>query len=167
MEPTIREAVPADARAIRDVHLAAIEGLAGSQYDDQQVAAWAHERDPDGYPIESTETEFVVATREDDLVGFGWLNPQADDYFESAVDGEVTAVYVHPDVAGMGVGGAIYAELERRARRTGCESLGLWASLNAVAFYESRGFSRVTEHRMTFDTDVEGRVVELRKSLSS
>lgn len=167
METQVREAVPADAHAIRDVHLASIEGLAGDHYDDEQVGAWAHDRDPDEYPIESPETEFLVADCGGTIVGFGWMKPDADDYIEAAVDGEITAVYVHPSVSGEGVGSAVYAALESRARSAGASSLGLWASLNAVSFYESHGYSRVTDHDLEFDDGVYGTVTEMRKTLSA
>lgn len=164
MEARIRDATATDGIAIRDVHLASIEGLAGDHYSDEQVAAWAHERDPADYPVESPETEAVVAERGDRLVGFGWMKPNADGYLQAAVDGEITAVYVHPSVARDGVGTLMYEELEARARRADVDSLGLWASLNAVAFYESHGYSRVTDHTIEFHDGVTGTVVELRKS---
>jgi putative acetyltransferase len=146
MEVSVREAVPGDARDIRDVHLASIEGLAGQRYSDDQVRAWAHDRDPDEYPIESGETYFVVAERDARIVGFGWMKPTADDYFQTDVAGEITAIYVHPTVARSGVGTQLYDELEAHAVRVGLDSLGLWASLNAVLFYEEKGYSRVAAH---------------------
>lgn len=146
------------------MHLASIEGLAGGDYDDEQVAAWAHDRDPGDYPIGSPDAHVVVAERGDRVVGFGWMKPDADDYFEAAVEGEITAVYVHPSVAREGVGTRIYDELEATARQYGIDSLGLWASRNAVSFYEAQGYRRVTEHVVEFHDDVEGTVVEMRKA---
>jgi len=162
----VREATPEDASRIRDVHLASIEGLAWKAYDDEQVRAWAHDRHPDEYPIESTDTFFVVAEQNGQITGFGWMKPDADDYFGTTVDGEITAVYIHPSVARQGVGTRIYAELEAEARRNGVISLGLWASLNAVPFYEAQGYQRITEHTHEFAEDTEGTVVEMTKSLS-
>ena len=52
----MREAVTGDARGIRDVHIASIEGLAERTYTDDQVHAWAHDRDATEYPIESEQT---------------------------------------------------------------------------------------------------------------
>ena len=91
------------------------------------------------------------------------------DYTEP-IDAEVTGVYVHPAVFRQGVGSQLYATLERAARERGMDSLGLWASRNAVAFYERHGYRRVTEHDHEFSshasTGVEGTVVEMRKDLS-
>ena len=161
----VREAVPDDAPRMRDLHLASIEALGPQAYSDEQVAAWAHDRDPAEYPIASDETHVLVAEHDERLLGFGWLKPEADDYLETAVDGEITALYVHPSVARQGVGTRLYAELEAKARRRGVESLGLWAARNAVSFYEAQGYRRVTDHTIEFDDDIEGTVVEMRKNL--
>ncbi|AGB16440.1 acetyltransferase, N-acetylglutamate synthase [Halovivax ruber XH-70] len=146
MEFVVREAVDDDAPNIRDVHRASIEGLAAQAYTDAQIAAWAHDRDPEQYPIDAAETYFLVAEREAQVVGFGWMKPDADDYFQTAINGEITAIYVHPTVARHGVGSRIYDELEAQAVRDGVASLGLWASRNAVPFYEAQGYTRLTDH---------------------
>ena len=65
-----------------------------------------------------------------------------------------------------GVGTRLYTELEAEARQRGVESLGLWASRNAVSFYEAQGYRPVTEHTIEFDDGVEGTVVEMRKQLT-
>lgn len=166
MSVVVREAIPDDGEEIRDVHLASIEELGGLHYENIQVEAWAHDRDPDGYPIESAETYFLVAERDDRIVGFGQMKPDADEYFEAAVDGEITAVYVHPSASRQGIGTRIYTELEDEARRQRVDSLGLWASLNAVPFYETHGYQRVTEHVHDFHGGIEGTVVEMIKPLT-
>lgn len=166
MDVTVREAVWADGRRIRDVHVDAIEGLASRAYDETQIAAWAGDREPDDYAIDSRETYFVVAERGDRLLGFGSLKPEAGDYFQGSVDGEVNAVYVRPEVARNGIGSRIYAALEERARAALVESLGLWASVNAVAFYEAHGYEQVAERVHEFGEGVEGPAVEMRKALS-
>lgn len=165
MEVRVREADWADGRPIRDVHVASIEGLAGTAYDERQVAAWAADHEPADYPIDDRDTHFVVADRGERIVGFGWLEPAADGVFEHPVDGEVTSVFVHPSVAGNGVGRRIYRDLEGRAREWGYRSLGLWAALNAVPFYEAVGFEPVAERTHEFDDGVVGTVLEMRKRL--
>lgn len=147
MEPSVREAEAVDARDIRDVHLASILALGGQTYTDKQVQAWAHDCDPAQYPIDSKQTYFLVAEHEGQIVGFGWMKPEADDYFETDIDGEITAIYVHPTAVRNGVGTRIYDKLEAQAIRENVESLGLWASLTAVPFYEAQGYTRLTDHQ--------------------
>lgn len=161
---TVRNASPADATAIRDVHVASIE-LASDAYRDAVIEAWSHDRDPSSYPIDDDDAVLVVAEDEGRIVGFGELRPEAGEYLDADVDGEVRAMYVHPDAAGRGVGRAIYDELERRARARDVRSLGLWASLNAVGFYEHLGFERVGERMHEFGGEVPGAAMEMRTDL--
>ena len=165
MDAVVREAVPGDTVRMRDVHLASIEELGPQAYSEEQVAAWAHDRDPAEYPVESPDTVVLVAERDERVVGFGWLKPDADNYLKPAVDGEIAALYIHPSVARQGVGTRLYTELEAEARQRGVGSLGLWASRNAVSFYRAQGYRRVTDHTIEFDDGVEGTVVEMRKNL--
>ena len=158
----MREAVTGDVREIRDVHIASIEGLAEQTYTDGQVQAWTHDRDPTEYPIESEQTDFIVAEHGEEIVEFGWIKPDADDYFQTDIDGEITAIYVHPIVARNDVGTRIYGELEAEAVREGVGSLGLWASLNAVPFYEAQGYTGVTDHTHEYH-DETLTVVEMEK----
>jgi putative acetyltransferase len=163
MELSVRKAVTGDARRIRDVHLASIEGLAGQSYTQNQVAAWAHERDPEDYPIEFDDTRFLVAEADEEVIGFGWMKPEASAYFQTDVEGEITAIYVHPSVARHGVGSRLYAELEERAIREDVNSMGLWASRNAVKFYAAKGYEQVTEHVHEYRDGVELTLVEMEK----
>ncbi|WP_114579452.1 GNAT family N-acetyltransferase [Saliphagus sp. LR7] len=163
MEVSIRKAVAEDARQIRDVHLASIEGLGSQGYTEEQVAVWAHDRDPEEYPIESQDTYFLVAENNTAVIGFGWMKSDAGDHFETDVEGEITAIYIHPSVARQGIGSRIYAELEAQAVRQNIDSLGLWASRNAVPFYEAQGYNRVTDHAHEYHDEITLLLVEMEK----
>ncbi|MBS3760028.1 GNAT family N-acetyltransferase [Halodesulfurarchaeum sp.] len=165
MTRSIRLARTADAEAIRDIHLASIKGLGGERYTEAQVDAWAHERDPADYPIDEEETTVFVAEQGGSIIGFGWLTLEGDADFEAEADGKIGAIYVHPGFARRGIGTTIYQALETRARERGLDSLGLWASLNAVQFYEVQGYSKVRELTYEFGGEVEGPAVEMRKTL--
>ncbi|WP_435317728.1 GNAT family N-acetyltransferase [Haloarchaeobius sp. TZWSO28] len=170
----VRAATPADVDAIRRVHAASIRELGPAAYSDAQVAAWAAGCETADYgDIVDEDCSFVVAETEDgaapELVAFGslWFTPP-DDY-ERPLDAEVTAVYVHPSAVRAGVGSAVLADLEERARDRGATTLGLTASANAVPFYEARGYEAVRERIHEFSghesTGVEGTVVEMHKEL--
>lgn len=168
----VREATRADAEALRCVHRASIEGLGPAAYSPKQVAAWAKGCESADYAagIESEDTYFVVSECENgDMLGFGALSFEAPADYEATVDAEVTGVYVHPSKAREGVGTELLTALERAARNDDIERLGLSASLNAVAFYESRGYERVRTYDHEFSSDastgVTGEVVEMKKEL--
>lgn len=166
MNVSIRRAKDGDAAAIRRIHLASIRGLGRQAYTDEQVEAWAHDRDPDEYPIEADDTTIFVAERGGSIVGFGWLSAEPDADFQAEVDGKISAIYVHPAMARDGIGETLYQALETRAREAGFESLGLWASLNAVPFYEAQGYQKIQELSYEFEDGVTGPALEMRKSLA-
>lgn len=176
----VREARREDRRAVRDVHVASVQGLGGTAYDEQVVDAWAgdEERDPGQYRVEGDDVAFLVAVddssdsndgdaasggSDDEVVGFGELRVGEPDDYEESADAELRAMYVAPDHAGEGVGTALLEELESRARDREVESVVLTASLNAVPFYEYHGYERLREKRHEFGGEVAGRVVEMQK----
>ncbi|MFY3744960.1 GNAT family N-acetyltransferase [Anaeromyxobacter sp. Red801] len=53
---------------------------------------------------------------------------------------ELTAVFVRPSAAGRGVGAALVAAVERRARRAGVPALRVLAAGPAIGFYARLGF---------------------------
>lgn len=166
----VREARPGDAEAIRTVHREAITELGSAAYDGEQVEAWARGVESADYAaIDADGYCFLVAVEDGDVAGFGSVWFGSPDGYESSADAEVTAVYVHPSVARQGVGSALLAALERRARERGVRTLGLSSSLSAVGFYEAHGYERVRAYVHEFSsgesTGVEGRVVEMKKVL--
>jgi putative acetyltransferase len=158
----VRPARPADAGTVLALHVAAIRAFGPEAYDDEQVEAWAAPSDgASGYPIDEPGEHCVVVERDGALVGVGHLTDDAEGY---EADRAVEAVYVHPDHTRRGVGSALLAHLEGYTRGTGADTLELWASLNAVEFYEAVGWER-TEERTRRTGGVELTVVVTGKSL--
>lgn len=54
----------------------------------------------------------------------------------NASKAEITALYVSPENAGMGIGRTLVQEVEAMAREAGVRELNLKSTLNAVGFYE-------------------------------
>ena len=132
----IRSATVADAAAIFRVHMASIDGLAGSHYLPQQIAAWRGRRSPDAY-LESIARKVVLVAEElGSLTGFGQLNVDC-----SCVE----AIYVLPQATRQRVGTQLLAAIEAQARANGLTELSLDASLNSVAFYAHAGYRSVRE----------------------
>ena len=161
----IRPGTSADAEAVSDAHHAAIEELGATVYDDEQVAAWSAGRSPDDYEFDADDRDVFVAEVDGAVRGFGWLSCDPGQHLIADVDGEVTGMYVHPAVARQGVGTALLDRLEATARERELGAIGMWASMNAVPFYEDHGYERVAERVHEFGGGVTGRVLELRKEL--
>jgi putative acetyltransferase len=144
---TIRPATPDDAEAICAAHVASIRGLCTKDYTPKQIDAWAGSKKPDVYRrmMARGEALFVATTgkaggaRDGEVVGVGGLN--AD---------EVCLLYVRPDYARRGVGGALLEVLEQRARENGAAVAKLNSTLTAERFYAARGYSgsAVTMHTL-------------------
>jgi len=156
---SVREATEHDADAMLDLHVASIRAFGPDAYDDEQVEAWAYTENDPSYPIDDPDHVIVVAEADDGhLTGLGDVSPS---------EGELYAVYVHPDHAGAGIGTAILDRLETAARDRGCETLELTASKNAVGFYEQAGYERLglVEHEPSGPHDVILKCVRMRKIL--
>lgn len=140
---------PDDAEAILAVHRAAIRGTAVGFYAPEIIDAWAplpvrpEHVDALALRVENGIEEAVVARRRGaGIVGFGSFVPGRR---------ELRAVYVRPDCGRMGIGAAMLAALELRARKYGLKELVMDASLNAEAFYLRHGFvtERTGEHLLS------------------
>lgn len=101
----------------------------------------------------------------DGVVGFGELRSEAGQYFQADVEGEIRAVYVHPDFTRQGVGTELYQKLESKAKKLQLDSVGLWSSINAREFYEELGLEVVEETTHEFGGEVEGPAIEMKKTL--
>ena len=167
----IREARAADAETVRRVHRESIKGLGPAAYSSEQVAAWAWGTQSADYAatIESDDGHFVVAERDDELLGFDSLSFDPPEGYEASADAEMTGVYVHPSATQEGVGTELLAALERAASGRGVGMLGLSASHNALGFYEWHGYERVRSYEYEFSSDestgVTGEIVEMKKDL--
>lgn len=154
----VRPAKYGDSRDILDLHVSSIRAFGPDAYDDTEVEAWATTDDStgSGYPIREEDHYFIVAETTDGIVGFGHLD---------ILEREVTAVYVHPDNAGTGVGSALLASIEGFARGRNLSELRLMASLNAVGFYEYAGYEHVCETTHETSTGIELDCIEMKKRL--
>ena len=147
----LRNATDADRVAIARLHEASIRTLGPSHYSSEEVAGWAAHIRPENYPLDD---HFFVATVDDEVVGFGQYH-----------NGEIEAVYVHPDFVGRGIGRLLMTRLESLARAEGATRLFLHGSFNAEAYYERCGFTRTKETTYTTRGGVVMRCALMEKGL--
>lgn len=84
----------------------------------------------------------LVAEADGDLLATG-----------SLLDGEIFAVFVHPDRQGRGLGKALMERLEEDARTAGVTESLLSVSLSSKRFYEGLGYEIVEERSRDLGDD--------------
>ncbi len=128
---SLRPFLPDDAGALADIFRASIMELTEEDYSPAQQEAWAASADDEeafGKRLGACLT--LIALIEGEPVGFASLKDNR----------HVEMLYVHPSVAGMGVGGALVDALEKLAGARGTDALTVDASETALMFFEGRGY---------------------------
>ena len=124
-KPALRPFLPADTAALAAIFQASIEELTREDYSEAQAAAWASAAD---------DVEAFGKRLAEDLggspVGFASLKGTE----------QIHMLYVHPAVAGQGVGALLYDALEKLAGARGAKRLVADVSDTADDFFRRRGF---------------------------
>jgi putative acetyltransferase len=130
-KPALRPFLAEDTPVLAAIFVAAIEELTGEDYNEAQQQAWASAADDEdkfGKLLASELT--LIATLQNSPVGFASLKG-AD---------SIDMLYVHPGVAGQGVGSMLCEALEKLAGARGAKALTVDASDNAEGFFLKRGY---------------------------
>jgi putative acetyltransferase len=134
----LRPYLPADALLLAEIFRASVEELTAEDYSEAQRSAWAAIADDEAAFAERLAQELtLVATIGGSVVGFVSLKG-AD---------ELDLLYVHPAVAGQGIGAMLCDAVERLAAGRGAPRLVVDASDSARGFFERRGY--VAQQRNT------------------
>jgi putative acetyltransferase len=134
----LRPFLSTDAPLLAEIFRASIAELAADDYSAAQQEGWAAAADDeDAFTARLAGELTLVATIEGAPVGFAALKG-AD---------QIDMLYVHPAVAGRGVGAMLCEALEKLAAGRGAGALTADASDNALGFFTHRGF--VAERRNT------------------
>lgn len=126
----VRSARPEDLERVREVHVASISHLAASVYEPHAVEKWLRVLTLDAY--RRLLSALFVAEVDGQIVGLGVADTE---------QGIVSAVYVDPRHTQIGVGSVLLAEAEIRLADAGNTVARLNATLNAIGFYQRRGYS--------------------------
>jgi putative acetyltransferase len=128
----LRPYLPQDAPFLADIFRASIEDLTEDDYNPAQQQAWAAEADDlEAFAARLGKHLALIATLEGSPVGFITLDTPTD----------IGLFYVHPAVAGQGVGAMLYDAVERLAASRSAPHLSVDASDTAQGFFARRGFT--------------------------
>jgi putative acetyltransferase len=127
----LRPFLAADTPVLVAIFIAAVQELTGDDYTEAQQEAWATvAEDEDEFGKRLGRELTLVATMENSPVGFASLRG-AD---------RIDMLYVHPGVAGQGVGALLCDAVEKLAAGRGIQRLTVDASDNALDFFRKRGY---------------------------
>jgi putative acetyltransferase len=130
-KPALRPYLASDTPMLTAIFVAAIQELTGDDYSEAQQEAWASAaEDEDAFGKKLAGELTLIATLQNSPVGFASLKG-AD---------HIDMLYVHPSVAGQGVGAMLVDALEKLAGARGAKSLLVDASDTAVDFFKKRGY---------------------------
>ncbi len=134
----LRPYLPADAPLLAEIFRASIEELTAEDYSDAQRGAWAAAADDEAaFAVRLKQGLTLIATLGGSAVGFASL--KGTDHLDF--------LYVHPAVAGQGIGAMLCDAVEKLAAARGTPRLTADASDSARGFFERRGF--VAQRRNT------------------
>jgi putative acetyltransferase len=127
----LRPYLPADTRVLAEIFRAAIAELTSDDYSETQQEAWASAAEDEAAFGKKLAGELtLIATMGGSPVGFAAL----------AGKDKIDMLYVHPAVAGQGVGNMLVDALEKLAGARGVARLVVDASDSARGFFEKRGY---------------------------
>ncbi len=138
----LRPFLPADVPMLAAIFVAAIQELTGDDYGEAQQEAWAAVAEDEAAFGKKLASELtLIATVQNAPVGFASL--KGNDHIEM--------LYVHPSVAGQGVGAMLCDALEKLAAARGTKNLSVDASDNALDFFRKRGYGARQRNSVTLN----------------
>ena len=130
-KPALRPYLASDTPMLAQIFVAAIQELTGDDYSEAQQEAWAAAaEDEDEFGKKLAGELTLIATVQNSPVGFASLKGTET----------IDMLYVHPSVAGQGVGAMLVDALEKLAGARGAKALSVDASDTAVDFFRKRGY---------------------------
>ena len=133
----LRPMLPADVPMLAEIFRASIEELTADDYSEAQREAWAEAAaDEDAFGARLAGQLTLLGTLEGSPVAFVSLNGNE----------VIDMLYVHPAVAGQGVGTMLVDALEKLAAARGASKLTADVSDSAQDFFRRRGYVAQTRN---------------------
>lgn len=130
----IIRANPSDAKRLTEI---ALKSKAFWGYSDELIESWREELTITSKMISSSHIfKFIV---DDRTVGFYFLNPPKEKSIE------LEMLFVLPEYIGNGIGKQLLQHSFKEAINLNAKTMTLLADPNAVRFYESKGFYKISQ----------------------
>ena len=145
MAPIIRRAKPGDARSLHEAHMRSIKELCRGDYTAAQIEAWGGRKFDEAERLRTFASDYVWVIDDGGAVsGFGHFFPTER---EGDKFGWIVALYLTPEVVGLGMGKRMLALIEAEARRLGLKRIELESTRTALGFYKLMGFKETGPQR--------------------
>jgi len=137
---TIKPYSEDDLAELRALHALSFKTLASGSHSAEQVFAHIRFMNSDGYAADIAQSNMLCAR---DGVGrlmatSGWLAMN-----RAPTTARIRKVFVHPDMAGTGLGRRMVGVTEIAARDQGTEDFFVRANINAKGFYKRLGYTEI------------------------
>ncbi|CCE06156.1 putative acetyltransferase [Bradyrhizobium sp. STM 3843] len=140
--PALRPFLATDTPMLAAIFAASIQELTGDDYSEEQQEAWASVADDEAAFGKKLASELtLIATVQGSPVGFAALKG----------NDKIDMLYVHPSVAGQGVGALLCDALEKLAGGRGTKSMSVDASDSALEFFRKRGYVAQQRNSVTIN----------------
>ena len=146
-----------DLERVAAMHVESIRRSCKGHYTQAQIEAWTGALQPSVYEPALTDKCFIVALNRKDVIGLGIM---------SVNDRKISAVYVHPDHCGKGIGGRILAELEHMAASENIAEITAYATLNAKGFYLKNKYKEYEPAVHSLPNGLQLECIEMRKHIT-
>ncbi|NHB69811.1 GNAT family N-acetyltransferase [Perlabentimonas gracilis] len=128
---SVRQANESDVGDLTQLFYDTIQNINIRDYSQEEVDDWSSwKADIDKWLVKMQEQYFVVAEKENKIVGFSSL----------ALDGYLDFMFVDKDTQGKGVASALLSEIERKAIEQYNDIIYSDVSLTAKRFFENKGY---------------------------
>ncbi len=163
---TIREATAADELLVSELLNASYPNLMATAYDPFILAATLPFMTRANSVLLRSGTYYLSETQDGAIVGCGgWTFQRPSDGSVAPGLAHIRHFATHPDWIGGGIGRALYARCEDKARSAGAHEFECCSSLNAEGFYSALGFNTVKRIDVPMGRELSFPAVLMRRTL--
>jgi len=126
----IRKSEVEDSEEITELHKRTVREVNDRDYPEEVIRRWVNNITRENTEKEIEETNFYVAEKQGEIVGF----------VNFTEEGEIYQVYVDPDHLNQGIGTTLLKKAEEKAREKGIRKMKGYTTLTAQEFFRKKGY---------------------------
>lgn len=149
-----------DLPELRALHALSFQTLASSEHSAEQIFAHIRYMNTDDYATDVARSNILCArdTRGRITATAGWIKME-----RAPATARIRKVFVHPDMAGKGLGRRMVTAIEIAARSQGADDYFVRANINAKGFYKRLGYAEIKPSVMAVSGGVDLPVMFMHK----